>query len=124
MTVAAAVDAGARILVVDDDPGIKELVAELLESRGYAVATAASAEEALETMARDPFDLVISDLHLPGFSGAVLAAHIAREFPALARRVLLLTGDPSMLDGAVPFLRKPFAVDEMLRAVAARLSRA
>jgi len=113
----------ARILVVDDEPHIKELVAEVLESRGYAVATVASAEEALAAMQRSPFDLVISDLHLSGSSGAALAGDIAREWPALARRVILLTGDPSTLDGAVPYLRKPFAVDQMLRAVAARLSR-
>jgi DNA-binding response OmpR family regulator len=119
----AAVGAGKRILVVDDDPEIKELVAEVLESRGYTVVTVASAEEALEAMGRSPFDLVISDLHLSGSSGAVLAGDIAREWPALARRVLLLTGDPSAIEGDVPYLQKPFAVEEMLRAVAARLSR-
>jgi DNA-binding response OmpR family regulator len=74
-------------------------------------------------MEQRPFDLVISDLHLTGSSGAMLAADIARDFPALARRVILLTGDPSTLDGALPYLQKPFGVDEMLRAVAARLSR-
>lgn len=109
--------------MVDDDPEIAELVAEVLESRGYAVATVASAEEALEAMGRNPFDLVISDLHLSGSSGAMLAGDIAREWPALARRVILLTGDPSALAGDVPYLQKPFAVDEILRAVAASLSR-
>jgi CheY-like chemotaxis protein len=113
---------GARILVVDDEAEITEIVAEVLESRGYVVTTADSAEEALEAMGRSPFDLVISDLHLSGASGATLAADIARDFPALARRVILLTGDPSTLDGAVPYLQKPFGVDEMLSAVAACLS--
>lgn len=122
MTIATA-GAGARILVVDDEPEIKELVAKVLASRGYTVATVGSAEEALEAMGRSPFDLVISDLHLSGSSGAMLAGDIAREWPALARRVILLTGDASALDGAVPYLQKPFSVDEMLRAVAARLSR-
>jgi DNA-binding response OmpR family regulator len=122
VTIAAAA-VRARILVVDDEPEIKELVAEVLESRGYAVATVASAEEALEAMLLAPFDLVISDLHLAGSSGATLAEDIAREFPALARRVILLTGDASTLDGAVPYLQKPFGMDEILRAVAARLSR-
>lgn len=119
----ATVGVGKRVLVVDDDPEIAELVAEVLESRGYAVATVASAEEALEAMGRNPFDLVISDLHLSGSSGAMLAGDIAREWPALARRVILLTGDPSALDGDVPYLQKPFAMDEILRAVAASLSR-
>lgn len=100
-----------------------EILVELLESRGYAVVTAGSAEEALETMARRPVDLVISDLHLSGASGASLAEDIARRWPPLARRVLLLTGDASALDGGVPYLRKPFSLDEMLQAVAARLSR-
>jgi CheY-like chemotaxis protein len=115
--------AGARILVVDDEPEIKELVAEVLGSRGYAVTTVSSAEEALAAIGERAFDLVISDLHLSGSSGVMLAADIAREFPPLARRVILLTGDASRLDGAVPYLQKPFGVDEMLSAVAARLSR-
>lgn len=119
----ATVGVGKRVLVVDDDPEIAELVAEVLESRGYAVATVASAEDALEAMGRNPFDLVISDLHLSGSSGAILAGAIAREWPALARRVILLTGDPSALAGDLPCLQKPFAVDDMLRAVAASLSR-
>jgi CheY-like chemotaxis protein len=122
--VRAATTTGARILVVDDEPEVKELVAEVLETRGgYAVTTVSSAEEALAAMTQRAFDLVISDLHLSGSSGTTLAADIAREYPPLARRVILLTGDPSRLDGAVPYLQKPFGVDEMLRAVAARLSR-
>lgn len=119
----AAVAACATILVVDDEAEIKALLVELLESRGYAVITAASAEEALEAMARRRVDLVISDLHLPGASGASLAGDIARRWPALARRVILLTGDASGLDGAVPHLSKPFSLDEMLQTVAARLPR-
>jgi CheY-like chemotaxis protein len=122
--VSTAATTGARILVVDDEPEVKELVAEVLETRGgYAVTTVSSAEEALAAIGQRAFDLVISDLHLSGSSGAALAADIAREFPPLARRVILLTGDASRLDGAVPYLQKPFGVDEMLRAVAARLSR-
>ena len=121
--VSAGPGAATRILVVDDEPEIKELVAEVLESRGYTVFTVDSAEEALEAMRRSAFDLVISDLHLTGSSGAMLAADIAREWPALARRMILLTGDPSTLDGEVPYLQKPFGVDEILSAVAARLSR-
>ena len=109
--------------MVDDEAEIKELVAELLESRGYVVTTAGSAEEALETMGQTTFDLVISDLNLTGSSGMVLAADIARDFPALARRVILLTGDASSLDGSVPYLQKPFGAADMLGAVAARLSR-
>ncbi|HUF92120.1 MAG TPA: response regulator [Candidatus Limnocylindria bacterium] len=108
---------------MDDEAEVMEILVELLESRGYAVVTAGSAEEALETMARRPVDLVISDLHLSGASGASLAEDIARRWPPLARRVLLLTGDASALDGGVPYLRKPFSLDEMLQAVAARLSR-
>ena len=119
----AAVAAGARILVVDDEAEVSELLVELLESRGYAVMTAGSAEEALEAMARRPVDLVISDVHLSGASGASLAGDIARRWPQLAHRVILLTGDASALDGAVPYLQKPFGLDEMLQAVAVRLSR-
>jgi hypothetical protein len=61
-------------------------------------------------------------LNLTGSSGIALAADIARDFPALTRRVILLTGDASALDGAVPYLQKPFGAAEMLSAVAARLS--
>jgi DNA-binding NtrC family response regulator len=119
----AGVGAGVRILVVDDEADIKDLLGELLESHGYEVVTAASAEEALLAIEKSSFDVVISDLRMTGFSGATLAKRIAQDWPALADRVILLTGDASGLDGDVPYLQKPFNVDEMLDAITLRLSR-
>ena len=58
-----------RILVVDDEPGIREILQEFLSSEGYKVETAADGLEALEVMARKDFDLLVTDLSMPNLDG-------------------------------------------------------
>jgi CheY-like chemotaxis protein len=62
-------DRGGRILVVDDDRTFRLSTAELLRQDGHRVDVAADAREAVETMARTPFDLVLLDLRMPGMDG-------------------------------------------------------
>lgn len=118
----------AHVLVVDDEPGIAELLQELLESAGYAVSTAGSGSEALRLAAAQAFDLVVSDLRMPGVDGAALWRALRRQQPALARRMLFVTGDtlsPAaerfVADSGCPSLDKPFSRRDLLARLQALL---
>jgi DNA-binding NtrC family response regulator len=112
-----------RILVVDDELEIQEIVGELLTEVGYAVETVSSPEEALQAVARDSYDLVISDLRLPGCSGTTLVEEIMRRRPGLTNRIVLLTGELAGSTGRLPVIRKPFDVDAVLSVVQGQLDR-
>lgn len=116
----------ARLLVVDDEPGIADLLRELLESAGYAVHTAGSGAEALRLLERSPYDGVVSDLRMPDVDGAALWRSVAQRWPALAQRVLFVTGDtlsPAaerfVADTGCASLDKPFSRRELLQRVQA-----
>lgn len=117
----------ARLLVVDDEPDVAELIREILQRDGFQVDHAESAEAAL-TLARDhAYALILSDLNMPGIGGRGFYEIIVRELPELADRVGFVTGDtmsPSargFLDSANrPYLEKPIAPSE-LRELARRM---
>ncbi len=107
------------ILVVDDDEGIRLLLKRLLESDGYAVATAGDADEALRLIAEACPDLLVLDIFPPGTDGAALCRRV-RENPATSDLpVILVTASPEtdgtwLASGADAVLRKPFGRDEVL----------
>jgi CheY-like chemotaxis protein len=113
--------APARILVVDDEPDVAELLGELLGALGHAVETADSCAGALAAVERDAFDLVISDLHLSGGSGVTLAGEIVARRPALAGHIIVVTGDEANAPTTLPVVLKPFRLDDVARIVAAHL---
>ena len=117
---AARIDPAA-ILVVDDEVSIRELIRDALSIRGHAVDAVESAERALEAIEARRYDLVVSDLKMPGMSGQELFARIQADDPDLARRILFITGDSvsvetqSFLEGSGrPFFLKPFKVQDMI----------
>ena len=120
--------AQARLLVVDDEDEIAEVMRSMLEGAGYEVATAESGAVALELLEAARFDAVVSDLHMPGMDGAALWRAVRTQHPALARRMLFVTGD-TLSPQAQGFLRetrcasldKPFARADLLAAVQAVL---
>jgi signal transduction histidine kinase/CheY-like chemotaxis protein len=127
---AAGADTPARILVVDDEPEIADLVRAVLEGAGFEVVTAESGAVALEMLAEARFDAVVSDVRMPDMDGALLWRELSRRWPALAPRVLFVTGDTlsaqarNLLDeSGCASLDKPFAKADLLAAVRALLSR-
>ncbi|GFO55588.1 acetoacetate metabolism regulatory protein AtoC [Geomonas sp. Red276] len=107
-----------HILVVDDELSMREFLAILLEGEGYRVDQAESAEEALQFLARESYDMVLSDVSMPGLSGIDLLASIKAQAPDTA--VLMITAFTTseqaveaMKLGAYDYLSKPFKVEEV-----------
>jgi CheY-like chemotaxis protein len=118
----------ARILVVDDEEEIAHMMREMLERAGYEVATAESGAVALELLAEARFDALVSDLHMPDMDGAALWRQVRERHPALAARLLFVTGD-TLSPAAQDFFRvsgcrgidKPFTRAQLLAGVRALL---
>ncbi|HSW07981.1 hybrid sensor histidine kinase/response regulator [Aquabacterium sp.] len=133
-TEATALDEGAsarrsRVLVVDDETEVAELIRDMLESAGHDVAVAESGAVALELLDTARFDAIVSDLRMPDMDGAALRREIQRLHPALAARLMFITGDTlspgarDFLDAtACPRLDKPFGKADLLTAVSALLA--
>lgn len=109
----------ANILVVDDDPAIREGLRRILTARQYDVDTAGTAEEALVVLAEKPFDLVLTDLQMPGMDGLTLLDEIKRRSPhtpvvmitAHARTDIVIQ---ALRRGVSDFVTKPYKPDELL----------
>ncbi len=115
ITPPAAPAATARVLVVDDENDITELLRTMLEGAGFEVATADSGAVALELLDTARFDAIVSDLRMPDMDGAELWRSVRRMHPALARRMVFVTGDTLSADArqflddtGCPRLDKPF----------------
>jgi PAS domain S-box-containing protein len=111
---------GEAVLLVDDEPALRELGRRVLEAGGYRVYTAASGEEALEQEARlaGELELVVLDLGMAGMGGAACLSRLRARSPGLP--VLIATGYPGMaegLEGAAGLVAKPFRGRELLARV-------
>ena len=117
---------GERILVVEDETGAREGVRDILALLGYEVVAVGSGEEARGLPQDAPFDLLLTDLMLPGVAGPELARGLSLRWPKL--RVVLMSGyteDDAVRDGVSGggqrFLQKPFDIDTLAREVRAAL---
>jgi len=115
-------DKPARILVVDDDPGQRSLLESFLRGQGFDILTVDSGEKALSALRESPFDLMISDVRMPGISGLETLRRARREHASLP--VLLVTAYAdvrdavgAIRDGALNYLGKPMDLDELLASV-------
>ncbi|MCQ8184648.1 ATP-binding protein [Parvularcula maris] len=125
----AGTHASLRVLVVDDERDVADLVAEMLTDRGHQVTCAYAPTEAVKRAQTEGFDLVISDMKMPGMMGDALMKLIIETRPAMKGRFGFITGDSlsegvrSFLDeGSHPFIEKPIAADEF-DALLARLTK-
>ncbi|HXV75973.1 MAG TPA: HD domain-containing phosphohydrolase [Candidatus Polarisedimenticolaceae bacterium] len=113
-----SVPARKRLLVVDDELSVREILCEGLTEFGFDTATAADAAEALKILADRPIDLVLTDIEMPGASGMTLLAEVKRRTPDLD--VIMVTGVVdtrtaigAIREGASDYLTKPFNLDEV-----------
>ncbi len=118
-----------NILVVDDEGAIRYSVSKTLQRVGYNVSVAASGEEALEMMETKTFDVVLTDIRMPGISGVELLARIKDSLPDTI--VILMTGYASLGNaveslrlGAHDYLVKPSSSQDIRQSVARGLERA
>ncbi|MBX3454536.1 PAS domain S-box protein [Ferrovibrio sp.] len=121
----AALPAGARLLVVDDDPEVAELLREILNQAGYGVDLARHGAEALERIATTEYAAILSDMRMPVLDGRGLLLRLQAERPELAQRLIFVSGDTLNLTGQAgngedrPVLEKPFNRQAVLNALAA-----
>ncbi len=115
----------ARVLVVDDDEGVRDIVIKTLEKKQCSVISAASGEEALALAEREPFDIVLSDVVMPGMSGVDLVKAL-QERGHLQPAVLMsghAAGKVVEAGGSTaPLLQKPFRARELLQSITRALA--
>lgn len=112
----------ARILLADDDQATRDLVKRALEMDGHAVSVTQDGAEAFEALTAEPFDLVVSDVHMPGLDGVDLARRAMAAKPQL--KLLLMSGFAEELERARALkslhfatILKPFTLDQVRLAV-------
>lgn len=117
--------ADLRVLVVDDEQVVRDVVTHVLELQGYEVDAAGDAAEALEKLRSGTYDAMLTDLRMPGeLDGMGLHRRVRETHPALADRVVFMTGDVLENDLfrdiealGLPYVRKPFDIRELARVV-------
>lgn len=104
-----------KVLVVDDDPGVVDLLSAFLDTRGYAVQACRSGREALAALEEGPFDLVISDIEMAEMNGYELLRQTRERYPQIG--IVLMTGytekhplSEALRAGADGYISKPFSL--------------
>ena len=112
------------ILVVDDEPLVAAIMADILGLEGYEVETAKNGREALEKIAARSYDLILSDLQMPELDGVGLYHELERQQPSLLQRLAFVSGSTEVPEyasfceqTAVTLLGKPFGVADLHRLV-------
>ncbi len=115
------------ILIVDDEPSMREFLKILLEKEGYRPLTAGNGSEALSLVESQPIDLIISDIRMPVMSGLELLAIVKEKKPGLPVIMITAFASPedaitAMKDCAFDYITKPFNVDEIKKVILAATS--
>jgi len=118
----------ATILIVDDESGVREVLEEYFVAHGYAAVSAESAAAARALAARQPVDLALVDIHMPGEDGLSLARHLRERYTGIA--IVMLTSAGAVVDrivglemGADDYVSKPFDPRELLARIKSVLRR-
>lgn len=115
---------GAHILVVDDEPVVREFISKVLTEEGHQVDTVDNAEDALEMVKSKAYRIILLDIKMPGMSGIELFKRFQKMTPSLARKVVFVTGDvmgartTAFLSKAKsPYITKPFTAGQLNIAI-------
>jgi len=118
-----------RILVMDDEETLRELIAVALRLDGHEVDTASDGGSGLEMLKGSCYDLIITDLKMPGLDGRGFFLKVMEERPELLERLLFVTGDTVDMDSLKllkemnrPFIEKPFTINRIKKVVSGLLA--
>lgn len=111
----------SRVLVVDDDPAVRQFSVTTLRSAGFQVAESPSGEHALDLTSRQPFDVIVLDKAMPGMDGGEVAKRLRNDYPGAPMAIIMLSGLDSDQDqwegwcaGVDVYVTKPFDGDELI----------
>jgi len=120
----------ATVLIVDDEAGLRRVLARFLERHGYRVLSAGTAESAYEMLATEEADALLLDIHLPTMSGLALYLAIIHRWPALEGHIAIMTGDAEAEEVRTwldhhhcTVIRKPFNLKQVADWVSLALQR-
>ncbi len=111
-----------RVLLVDDESGIRKSVGKFLRRYGFQVTDVGDVESALTALRQQSYDAIVSDLRMPGISGEAFFELVCREFPAMVNRIVFTSGDTLreesqsfLARSGCPSLQKPYELAELVR---------
>lgn len=117
-----AKDNGVRVLIAEDNPAVREFIARSLATQGHKTTSVADGQQALDTLAKESFDVLVTDIVMPNVDGIALALKAVRLFPDL--RIVMISGYAQErmrahnLDALVHrIIAKPFSLEEICGAV-------
>jgi len=115
-----------HLLLVDDEAALREAIAERLADHGFVVEQASNGEDALARLAEFAFDIIVTDLRLPGVDGRAVLASALERYPEII--AIIITGFGTVKDavnaikqGAADFITKPFQFDALLHVLTSAL---
>jgi len=118
-----------NVLIVDDEPAIRNIVARIISGKGHQPHTASDGKAALSKLAKNAYDLLIVDLKMFGLSGRKLYETLNKEQPDTANKIVFITGDTMteetndfLASSGRPYLAKPFNPDELIDIVEKELA--
>jgi len=111
-----------RVLVVDDEKGVRFLLSEVLNNHGFEVSVARDGQESLDKLEKGCFDLVVTDIHMPRLDGIAMLREM--KWRGRNEKIIVMTGDPSDqrllcddIPNLVTSLFKPFGMETFLKVV-------
>jgi CheY-like chemotaxis protein len=115
----------ARILVIDDERAVRDLISDALSIEGHDVMTAENGKEGLDLIGQYRFDLVFCDLRMPEMDGQALYEEVQRDHPQVLKRIVFVTAQanssdygPFLRETGIPVIEKPFTLGQLRQAVA------
>jgi CheY-like chemotaxis protein len=115
----------ARILVIDDERAVRDLISDALSIEGHDVMTAENGKEGLDLIGQYRFDLVFCDLRMPEMDGQAFYEEVQRDHPQVLKRIVFVTAQanssdygPFLRETGIPVIEKPFTLGQLRQAVA------
>jgi CheY-like chemotaxis protein len=117
-----------RVLIVDDEPAIRNILARILSNQGHQPQTVSNGKDALALLRERPYDILVADLKMTGVSGIDLYNILKKKCPEMADRTIFITGDTMaeetnefLASAGRPYLAKPFTPQEFLEIIESAL---